>query len=179
LGVPALPAKALDLHRREAVDAYLAQRLLHVVELERLDDRFNLLHCRSFSGEFAKGLTRSERESESAARCALLDLERSKRLGASLIEGWQRAAQVVTSAASAQRTRRLREASPSFNRRDLAFTEAFRATRSGSSRRPNGASASCSPPCHSLALCVRARRVFLHRNSEAENGLNYASIKRF
>ena len=43
-GVTLLPAEALDLGGREARDAYLGQRLLHLIQLEGLDDRFDLLH---------------------------------------------------------------------------------------------------------------------------------------
>jgi hypothetical protein len=42
--VSLLPAKTLDLTDREPLHADGAQGLLHFVELERLDDRFNLLH---------------------------------------------------------------------------------------------------------------------------------------
>ena len=44
LGVPLLPAEALDLDDGDALDADLVQRVLHLVELEGLDDRFDLLH---------------------------------------------------------------------------------------------------------------------------------------
>ena len=39
-----LAAEALGLGDGDAGDADLVQRLLHLVELERLDDRFDLLH---------------------------------------------------------------------------------------------------------------------------------------
>ena len=44
LGVPFLPAETAHLRHRHADDAELCQRFLDVVELERLDDRFDLLH---------------------------------------------------------------------------------------------------------------------------------------
>src|SRR6185312_10931618 len=44
LGVALLAAEALDLGHGEPGDAELRQRLAHLVELERLDDRFDLLH---------------------------------------------------------------------------------------------------------------------------------------
>ena len=44
LGVALLAAEALDLGDGEAGDADLGQRFAHFVELERLDDRFDLLH---------------------------------------------------------------------------------------------------------------------------------------
>jgi len=44
LRVPFLPAKALGLGDRDALQADLLQRLLHLVELEGLDDGLNLLH---------------------------------------------------------------------------------------------------------------------------------------
>src|SRR5438477_1553440 len=43
-GVALLPTKALGLGHGDALDADLVKRLLHLVELERLDDRFDLLH---------------------------------------------------------------------------------------------------------------------------------------
>ena len=43
-GVALLPAEALGLGDRDALDADLVKRILHVVELERLDDRFDLFH---------------------------------------------------------------------------------------------------------------------------------------
>src|SRR5262245_4347413 len=42
-----LAAEALGLRHRDALDADLVQGLLHVVELERLDDGFDLLHFSS------------------------------------------------------------------------------------------------------------------------------------
>ena len=44
LGVALLAAEALRLEDGDALDARLLQRLLHLVELERLDDRLDLLH---------------------------------------------------------------------------------------------------------------------------------------
>ena len=44
LGVALLPAEALHLGHGDAGDARVVKRVLHVVELERLDDRFDLLH---------------------------------------------------------------------------------------------------------------------------------------
>jgi hypothetical protein len=39
-----LPAEAFRLGHGEALDPDLVQRLLHLVELEGLDDRFDLFH---------------------------------------------------------------------------------------------------------------------------------------
>src|SRR3546814_16644744 len=44
LGVALLAAEALGLGQRDALDADLVQRFLHLVQLERLDDRFDLFH---------------------------------------------------------------------------------------------------------------------------------------
>src|SRR3546814_4053943 len=44
LGVALLAAEALGLGHRDALDADLVQRFLNLVQLERLDDRFDLLH---------------------------------------------------------------------------------------------------------------------------------------
>src|SRR5664280_662111 len=44
LGVPLLPAEALHLRHRDALNADGAQGLTHFVELERLDDRGHHLH---------------------------------------------------------------------------------------------------------------------------------------
>ena len=44
LGVPLLPAEALHLGDGQTGHADLRQRLAHLVELERLDDRFDFLH---------------------------------------------------------------------------------------------------------------------------------------
>ena len=44
LGVALLAAEALDLGDRRARDADLGQRLAHLFEFERLDDRGDLLH---------------------------------------------------------------------------------------------------------------------------------------
>src|ERR1700720_3833450 len=44
LGMALLPAKALGFGHRDALDADLVKRLLHLVELERLDNRFDLFH---------------------------------------------------------------------------------------------------------------------------------------
>ena len=43
-GMALLPAEALGLDDGDALQADLLKRLLHLVELERLDDRFDLLH---------------------------------------------------------------------------------------------------------------------------------------
>ena len=45
LGVALLAAEALGLDHGHALQADLLQRLLHLVELERLDDGFDLLHA--------------------------------------------------------------------------------------------------------------------------------------
>ena len=50
LGVALLAAEALHLGDGEPGDADLGERLAHFVELERLDDGFDLLHDRSPSG---------------------------------------------------------------------------------------------------------------------------------
>ena len=47
LGVALLAAEALGLGDGDALQADLLQRLLHFVELERLDDRFDLFHAAS------------------------------------------------------------------------------------------------------------------------------------
>src|SRR5690606_10604634 len=39
-----LAAEALDLDHRQALHADFLQRLFHIVQLERLDDRFDFLH---------------------------------------------------------------------------------------------------------------------------------------
>src|SRR3989304_7506031 len=44
LGMPLLSAEPLHLTDREPLDADLRQGILHLVQLERLDDRFDLLH---------------------------------------------------------------------------------------------------------------------------------------
>src|SRR6185295_18981287 len=44
-GMALLPTEALDLGDRDSTDAHLVQRVLDVVELERLDDRLDLLHA--------------------------------------------------------------------------------------------------------------------------------------
>src|SRR3970282_1237467 len=44
LGMPLLSAESLHLTDREPLDADLRQGILHLVQLERLDDRFDLLH---------------------------------------------------------------------------------------------------------------------------------------
>src|SRR3972149_6735844 len=46
LGVALLPAEPLDLRDREAGHPHLGERLAHLVELEWLDHRFDLLHGR-------------------------------------------------------------------------------------------------------------------------------------
>ena len=43
-GMALLPAEALGLGHGDALDADLVKRLLHLVELEGLDDRLDLLH---------------------------------------------------------------------------------------------------------------------------------------
>src|SRR6476661_8592686 len=49
LGMSLLPAETLGLGDGDALDADLVQRLLHLVELEGLDDRLDLLHRNPFS----------------------------------------------------------------------------------------------------------------------------------
>ena len=44
LGVALLPSEALGLEHGDALEADLVQGVLHLVELEGLDDRFDLLH---------------------------------------------------------------------------------------------------------------------------------------
>ena len=46
LGMALLAAEALDLGDGDPADPDLVQRVLDVVELERLDDRLDLLHVR-------------------------------------------------------------------------------------------------------------------------------------
>jgi hypothetical protein len=45
LGVPLLPSEPAHLHHRHADHADLGERLFDVIELERLDDRLDLLHA--------------------------------------------------------------------------------------------------------------------------------------
>src|SRR2546425_10476519 len=45
LGMALLAAEALDFRHRKTADADLGERLAHLVELERLDDRFDFFHC--------------------------------------------------------------------------------------------------------------------------------------
>ena len=45
LGMALLAAEALDLGDGDPADPDLVERVLHVVELERLDDRFDLFHA--------------------------------------------------------------------------------------------------------------------------------------
>jgi hypothetical protein len=42
--VTALPAKALDFAYRDSLDAYIGNRLPHIVEFEWLDDRRDHFH---------------------------------------------------------------------------------------------------------------------------------------
>ena len=66
LGVALLAAEALDLGHRQARDADLGQRLAHFVELERLDDRFDLLHgSRSEMQKLVNRRDRTRRRSDS------------------------------------------------------------------------------------------------------------------
>src|SRR5436190_1756618 len=44
LGMPLLPPEAFGLRHGDALESNFLKRLLHLVELERLDDGFNLLH---------------------------------------------------------------------------------------------------------------------------------------
>ena len=44
LGMALLPAEALGLDHGDALEADLVERVLHLVELEGLDDRLDLLH---------------------------------------------------------------------------------------------------------------------------------------
>src|SRR5215813_7186210 len=53
LGVSLLPAEALGLGDGDALQSYLLQRFLHLVELERLDDRLDLFHRNCFSRRLA------------------------------------------------------------------------------------------------------------------------------
>src|SRR5215207_2869534 len=50
LGVTLLPPEPLRLDHRDALQAHLLKRFLDLVELERLDDRFNFLHAGSRYG---------------------------------------------------------------------------------------------------------------------------------
>ena len=59
LGVAALAAEALHVGDGEALDAEVLQRVLHVVELERLDDADDQLHRRSVCPRRAPAQTRS------------------------------------------------------------------------------------------------------------------------
>src|SRR3989441_10462504 len=53
-GVSFLTTEALHLRDREAENAHVRERLLHLVELERLDDGLDLLHCRRLPGKGAR-----------------------------------------------------------------------------------------------------------------------------
>ena len=53
LGVPLLASEALDLGHRESRDTDLGQRFADLVQLERLDDRFDFFHG---GGRIEKGL---------------------------------------------------------------------------------------------------------------------------
>src|SRR6476619_3668227 len=44
LGMALLATEALDLTDSDSADAGVVQRVLHIVQLERLDDRFDLFH---------------------------------------------------------------------------------------------------------------------------------------
>ena len=44
-GVTLLAAESLGLGHGDALQADFLERFLHLIELERLDDRFDLLHC--------------------------------------------------------------------------------------------------------------------------------------
>src|SRR6266702_2071455 len=44
LGMTLLTSEALGLRDRDALKSYFLERLFHLVELERLDDGFDLLH---------------------------------------------------------------------------------------------------------------------------------------
>src|ERR1044072_218824 len=57
LGVPLLAPKTLGLGHGDALQSNLLQRLLHLVELERLDDRLEFLHCVSLSSRQAAQAT--------------------------------------------------------------------------------------------------------------------------
>src|SRR6476620_7537178 len=54
-GVSLLPSEPLDLRHGQSGDSDLRQRLADFVELERLDDRLDLLHRRLSSGSRARG----------------------------------------------------------------------------------------------------------------------------
>jgi hypothetical protein len=51
LGVAPLTTESFHLHRGQTVNSHVAERFLHVVELERLDDGFDLFH--RHSGQFS------------------------------------------------------------------------------------------------------------------------------
>src|SRR3990170_570452 len=54
LGVPLLPAEALDLGHGQAGHAGLRQRLAHVVQLERFDDGLDLFHWCPLLQEYSR-----------------------------------------------------------------------------------------------------------------------------
>src|SRR5262249_58075511 len=62
LRVALLAAEALGLGGRNALQAHLLQRLLHLVELEGLDDRLDFFHCVSVSDPTGGGDPGSGRE---------------------------------------------------------------------------------------------------------------------
>ena len=54
LGVPLLASEALDLAHGQSLNADRAQTLLHLIQLERLDDRFDLFHLNSPRNELGE-----------------------------------------------------------------------------------------------------------------------------
>src|SRR6266540_2333543 len=82
LGVPLLAAEALHLRRGETRDSDLGESLLHLVQLERLDDRLDLLHGGTPSGNWNWTLRSEEHTSELQSHhdlvCRLL-LEKKKK----------------------------------------------------------------------------------------------------
>ena len=53
--VALLPPVAAALQNRHAIDADIRESILHVIQLEGLDDRFNLLHVLSPASMLARG----------------------------------------------------------------------------------------------------------------------------
>ena len=72
LGLALLAAVALGLDHRHALDAQLLQGLLHLVELERLDDGFDLLHLAALrvASRMAVARGRARRHAKSGTKNA-------------------------------------------------------------------------------------------------------------
>src|ERR1035438_472485 len=72
-----LPAETLNLRNRHALQAELVQRVFDLVELERFDDRFNLLH----KGLFIVGAFAMLTQVKPQSLVLLADTQRAKEAG--------------------------------------------------------------------------------------------------